>query len=487
MNGEYSIPSHVSSDARDLITRLLEVDPQRRYTCQMVRQHPWYIQCTVATDPSTSSYNVSTTHDKSAPLQESVLRHMEELGYDCELVIESVQKRRYNHYAATYHLLCLQSKRTSHDSYPPSGIGTAHHSSISLHESSAESVAVQQAAAVKPINIQVLQLESDRNSAAINDHAASDVSGGASVTYMSEQLPSHDTVTTDASSEGRSSYIQLQQDQHKPATTAAIHTSRPQSSGIRLQPPSAVHPVPLVGSQPLHAPAPPLHPQPPTTYHSQVSPRPPTGSYPIRPISGNMTARAASAYVSGRVQSQYGQRPVTVTPHSITNPANMAAQLQMAFVISRPPTQQTYRIPIQQPIHTSTHKSPYAPHPPTPITPIIGTTSRPNTARKPPVPKFKRKGKPNGRSNTVENIYVRNDNNVQLNQWMADVPLSAMAASAGSATTSRGAAAQQRMNKARVSSATYRPPTSYQLHTRQPLTPNHDPHHWLAMPISSAS
>jgi 5'-AMP-activated protein kinase catalytic alpha subunit len=41
-SGMYSLPSHLSQSARELILRMLVVDPIKRITMADVRQHPWY-------------------------------------------------------------------------------------------------------------------------------------------------------------------------------------------------------------------------------------------------------------------------------------------------------------------------------------------------------------------------------------------------------------------------------------------------------------
>ena len=41
-NGIYTLPGHLSEGSRDLIPRLLVVDPMRRYTIEDIRRHPWF-------------------------------------------------------------------------------------------------------------------------------------------------------------------------------------------------------------------------------------------------------------------------------------------------------------------------------------------------------------------------------------------------------------------------------------------------------------
>ena len=42
-SGMYSLPSHLSQSSRDLILRMLVVDPLKRITIAEVRQHPWFL------------------------------------------------------------------------------------------------------------------------------------------------------------------------------------------------------------------------------------------------------------------------------------------------------------------------------------------------------------------------------------------------------------------------------------------------------------
>lgn len=41
--GIYTLPGHLSPGARDLIPRMLLVDPMKRVTIPEIRQHSWFI------------------------------------------------------------------------------------------------------------------------------------------------------------------------------------------------------------------------------------------------------------------------------------------------------------------------------------------------------------------------------------------------------------------------------------------------------------
>ncbi len=40
--GKYHIPSFIRADARDLIQKILNTNPDERYTIEQIRAHPWY-------------------------------------------------------------------------------------------------------------------------------------------------------------------------------------------------------------------------------------------------------------------------------------------------------------------------------------------------------------------------------------------------------------------------------------------------------------
>ncbi|KAH9599970.1 Protein kinase domain [Trypanosoma melophagium] len=41
--GEYRMPRHFSAEARDLISKMLEIDPAKRITVAGIMQHPWFV------------------------------------------------------------------------------------------------------------------------------------------------------------------------------------------------------------------------------------------------------------------------------------------------------------------------------------------------------------------------------------------------------------------------------------------------------------
>jgi serine/threonine protein kinase len=133
MGGEYDLPDFLSSDAKDLITKLLTTDPRKRFNAEQVRRHPWYARISVSTDPflttaemeapivpgpQSSGRKVRKTiggtvvDDEDRAVDAEVLRHMTMLGYHPQQVQESIASNRHDHFAATYHLLMIKKGMT---------------------------------------------------------------------------------------------------------------------------------------------------------------------------------------------------------------------------------------------------------------------------------------------------------------------------------------------------------------------------------------
>ncbi len=44
MNADYQIPKFLSSDCVDLLQKILNTNPESRYSIDQIREHPWYKQ-----------------------------------------------------------------------------------------------------------------------------------------------------------------------------------------------------------------------------------------------------------------------------------------------------------------------------------------------------------------------------------------------------------------------------------------------------------
>ncbi|RZC85631.1 hypothetical protein C5167_026303 [Papaver somniferum] len=90
--GIYTLPSHLSDGARDLILRMLVVDPMKRITIPEIRQHPWF----QAHLPSYLAVPPPDTMEQTNKMDEEILMKVIQMGFDGNQLIESLGNKVQN-------------------------------------------------------------------------------------------------------------------------------------------------------------------------------------------------------------------------------------------------------------------------------------------------------------------------------------------------------------------------------------------------------
>ncbi|CAO2832414.1 unnamed protein product [Amaranthus hypochondriacus] len=99
--GIYTLPSHLSPGARDLIPRMLVVDPMKRITIPEIRQHTWF----QAHLPRYLAVPPPDTAQQAKKIDEEVLQEVVRMGFDKNQLIESLYNRLQNEGTVAYYLL----------------------------------------------------------------------------------------------------------------------------------------------------------------------------------------------------------------------------------------------------------------------------------------------------------------------------------------------------------------------------------------------
>nr|XP_015223738.1 PREDICTED: SNF-related serine/threonine-protein kinase-like [Lepisosteus oculatus] len=126
MDCQYSVPPHVSEECRDLISHMLQRDPEKRASLQQIEGHPWLR----GVDPSPASRStVPLTSYKSLSQEEhSMIIQAMTCGNiaDCDTIQEALEADRYNHITATYFLLAerILREKQEHPGQAPSAEGS---------------------------------------------------------------------------------------------------------------------------------------------------------------------------------------------------------------------------------------------------------------------------------------------------------------------------------------------------------------------------
>ncbi|XP_057539308.1 SNF1-related protein kinase catalytic subunit alpha KIN10-like [Amaranthus tricolor] len=107
--GIYTLPSHLSPGARDLIPRMLVVDPMKRITIPEIRQHTWF----QAHLPRYLAVPPPDTAQQAKKIDEEVLQEVVRMGFDKNQLIESLYNRVQNEGTVAYYLLIDNRFRSS--------------------------------------------------------------------------------------------------------------------------------------------------------------------------------------------------------------------------------------------------------------------------------------------------------------------------------------------------------------------------------------
>ncbi len=100
--GIYTLPSHLSPSARDLIARTLLVDPLKRITIPEVRAHPWFVLHL----PRYLAVPPPDTAAQAAKVDPESLEAVVNMGFDRAAVTEALRRQVRNKATVAYYLIC---------------------------------------------------------------------------------------------------------------------------------------------------------------------------------------------------------------------------------------------------------------------------------------------------------------------------------------------------------------------------------------------
>jgi serine/threonine protein kinase len=104
-DGKFLIPNFISDYAKDLIRKILNTDPSKRYGLKEIKSHPWYNL--IRPNPCEGLYINTIT----IPVDEKIVKKMEAYGYDKEEVKDCIRGNRHNNITTTYYLIIKSNTR----------------------------------------------------------------------------------------------------------------------------------------------------------------------------------------------------------------------------------------------------------------------------------------------------------------------------------------------------------------------------------------
>ena len=105
LSGKFNLPSYLSNEAKDLLSKLLKVNPTERIKLNEIKKHPWFNLINIK-----KNYLFGIDINKIImPLDEDIIKEMKMFGIDSHLIIDNLLRNYYNNITTTYYLL-LQKK-----------------------------------------------------------------------------------------------------------------------------------------------------------------------------------------------------------------------------------------------------------------------------------------------------------------------------------------------------------------------------------------
>jgi len=113
--GEYVIPSRLSAEAKDLLTKILEVDPDKRITLNQIKKHPWMLKFSLKRNLN----NIQNTKD-DIKIDTDIINEISSLPFYSnnkndnlkqENIIQAIINNVHNSITTTYYILCKMKNK----------------------------------------------------------------------------------------------------------------------------------------------------------------------------------------------------------------------------------------------------------------------------------------------------------------------------------------------------------------------------------------
>lgn len=110
MRGEFSLPSFLSNNACDLIKNILNTNPQKRFSIEQIRAHPWFqLYKGYVNIPKglIIGYN-------EIPVDDIIIENVVSFGYERDVIQQSLKNNRHNKITTLYYLLLKKFIKNGH-------------------------------------------------------------------------------------------------------------------------------------------------------------------------------------------------------------------------------------------------------------------------------------------------------------------------------------------------------------------------------------
>ena len=110
--GKYTIPKDLSNEVKDLIKKLLEINPRKRIKISEIKEHPWF-------NLKNRMFNMHEGIDIAKtviPIDEEIIEQMKEIGFNKMQIRDTIIRNLHNNISTTYYLLLSQKIKEKKES-----------------------------------------------------------------------------------------------------------------------------------------------------------------------------------------------------------------------------------------------------------------------------------------------------------------------------------------------------------------------------------
>ena len=105
LSGKFNLPNYLSNEAKDLLSKLLKVNPIERIKLDEIKKHPWFNLY----NPKNNYFYGIDINKIIMPIDEEIIIDMINIGIEPNIVIDNII-RNYNNNITTIYYLLLQKK-----------------------------------------------------------------------------------------------------------------------------------------------------------------------------------------------------------------------------------------------------------------------------------------------------------------------------------------------------------------------------------------
>ena len=100
LSGKFEHPNYLSDNAKDLLDKIIEVDPKKRLNFEQIKSHPWFN----IIDKNELMHKGIDTNEDIIPIDEEIVQDMEKLGFNKMELRFNLLKNFHNKITAVYDL-----------------------------------------------------------------------------------------------------------------------------------------------------------------------------------------------------------------------------------------------------------------------------------------------------------------------------------------------------------------------------------------------